>query len=211
MAPDRFIEQVLVNGLNVRYLVVGDDFRFGKNRTGTYTLLQTAGKKYDFEVTNMRSFIIDGKRVSSTLIRDALQRGDLVTAEKLLGRPYRISGRVVLGEKLGRKIGFPTANLRLGRQVSPVKGVFAARVHGLGNNPLVGVVNIGTRPTVGGTNNRLEIHLLDFKQDIYGRHVHVDLLWKLRDEERFQSIEALKQQIQQDVVTARKFFQNQRH
>ncbi|MEN8133758.1 MAG: bifunctional riboflavin kinase/FAD synthetase [Pseudomonadota bacterium] len=203
MLPERFIKQILVEGLGVRYLVVGDDFQFGRDRKGNYAILQAAGREFGFEVTHMPSFVIDGKRASSTLIRHALQRGDLETARRFLGRPYRISGRVVQGERLGRKLGFPTANVRLGRQVSPVNGVFAAKVHGLNNYPLNAVVNIGTRPTVNGTDKRIEVHLLDFTDEIYGWHLHVDLLHKLRDETRFDSLEALKTQIQRDVAMAR--------
>jgi riboflavin kinase/FMN adenylyltransferase len=169
-------------------------------------MLQEAGRKFGFEVANMPSFIIAGERVSSTLIRHALQRGDMVTAQRFLGRPYRISGRVVQGEKLGRKLGFPTANLRLGRQVSPVHGVFAAKVHGIQNPALNAVVNIGSRPTVAGKDDRLEVHLLNFADDIYGRHLHVDLLYKLREERRFESLDALKHQIHRDIAMAREFF-----
>ncbi len=206
MPAERFIEHILVNGLGIRYLVVGDDFRFGKDREGHFGVLQQAGRQYGFEVARMDSFTIDGQRASSTLIRRALQCGDMTEAAKLLGRPYRISGRVVGGDRLGRRLGYPTANLRLGRQVSPVSGVFAARVYGLDTPPLNGVVNIGTRPTVGGTDNRLEVHLLDFSGDIYGRYVHVDLIHKLREERHFQSIDALIHQIDADVIFARDFF-----
>lgn len=203
MPAERFIECILVNGLAIRYLVVGDDFRFGKDRAGHFGVLQEAGRQYGFDVARMDSFTIEGQRASSTLIRRALQCGDMTEAARLLGRPYRISGRVVGGDRLGRQLGYPTANLRLGRQVSPVSGVFAARVYGLDSSPLNGVVNIGTRPTVGGTDNRLEVHLLDFSGDIYGRYVDVDLVHKLREESHFQSIDALINQIEADVIFAR--------
>ncbi len=205
MLPEDFIEKILVEGLGVRYLVVGDDFQFGKDRRGDYAMLQEAGREFAFEVVNMPSFMVDGKRVSSTLIRHALQRGDMTLAHSLLGRPFSISGRVVRGDKLGRKLGFPTANLKLGRQVSPVTGVFVAKVHGAGNGTQDGVVNIGTRPTVGGKDSRLEVHLLDFSNDLYGRHLRVDLFHKLREEARFQSVEVLKRHIQRDVAMAREF------
>jgi riboflavin kinase/FMN adenylyltransferase len=205
MPAEDFIEQILVEGLGIRYLVVGDDFQFGKNRRGDYAMLQRAGREFAFEVANMPSFMIDGKRVSSTLIRHTLQRGDMALARTLLGRPFSISGRVVQGDRLGRTLGFPTANLKLGRQVSPVTGVFAAKVKGAGNGSLDGVVNIGTRPTVGGKDSRLEVHLLDFSNDLYGCHLHVDLLHKLREEARFRSLEILKQHIQRDVDMARDF------
>ncbi len=205
MPPEKFIDHILVAGLAVRYLVVGDDFRFGRKRQGHFSMLQEAGKECGFVVTSMESFTIDRQRVSSTLIRHALQCGDMVGATKLLGRPYRISGRVVKGDKLGHQLGYPTANIRLGRQVSPVGGVFAAKVYGLNEGPMNGIANIGSRPTVGGKDNRLEVHLLDFNHDIYGQHLHVDLLHKLRDELRFESIEALIKQIQRDVSLAYDF------
>ena len=208
MPPEVFVKRILVDGLAIRFLVVGDDFRFGRDREGNYALLQKAGQNYGFEVTNTHSFMMDGDRVSSTRIRFALQRGDLVTAEKLLGRPYRISGRVMPGDKMGRRIGFPTANIRLARQVSPVQGVFASRVYGLPGDPFDAIVNIGTRPTVGGNENRLEVYILDFEKDIYGIQLHVDLLGKIRDETQFQSIDDLKRQIRQDLSAARNFFAN---
>lgn len=211
MPAKDFIEQVLIGGLRIRYLIVGDDFRFGKDRRGNYAMLQEAGQEYAFEVAKMPSFIVDGKRVSSTLIRRALQQGDMQLAQSLLGRPYSISGRVVQGDRLGRKLGYPTANLKLGRQVSPVNGVFAARVHGAKNEPIDGVVNIGTRPTVGGKDSRLEVHLLNFNGDLYGYHLRVDLLQKLREELRFQSLDILKRHIQRDVTMARAFLETHPH
>lgn len=211
MPAEEFIKQILIEGLGIRYLVVGDDFQFGKDRGGDYAMLQEAGREFGFEVAKMPAFIVDSKRVSSTLIRHALQQGDLKLAQSLLGRPYSISGRVVRGDQLGRKLGYPTANLKLGRQVSPVNGVFAARVHGAGNEPRDGVVNIGTRPTVGGKDSRLEVHLLSFNNDLYGYHLRVDLLHKLREEIRFQSVEVLKRHIQRDVAMAKAFLKTRPH
>ena len=151
----------------------------------------------------MHTFNVDGTRVSSTAIREALLRDDLVTAEKLLGRPYRMCGRVVHGDERGRKIDFPTANIHLHRKSSPVGGVYAVELFGLEREPLAGVANVGTRPTVGGAQSRLEVHLLDFDQDIYGRYVHVDFLRKLRPEQRFDSLEELVAQIRKDAEAAR--------
>lgn len=206
MPPDEFIRRILMEGLGVRYLVVGDDFRFGRGRKGDFTLLQEAGKKHGFPVVPMLTFNIDDARVSSTRVRAALAAGDLAGAEKLLGRPYRMSGRVAHGAKRGRTIGIPTANVYLHRKATPVKGVYVAEVFGLDQEPLHAVANVGTRPTVGGTRGILEVHLLDFDQQIYGRYVHVNFLHKLRDEKRFDSLDELKRNIHLDIDHAREFF-----
>jgi riboflavin kinase / FMN adenylyltransferase len=205
MPAAEFIRRLLVDGLAVRYLVVGDDFRFGKARQGDFAMLQAAGYANGFQVAAMRSFDVDGVRVSSTRIREALARDDLAGAEKLLGRPYRMCGRVVHGDERGRTIGFPTANIHLHRRSSPVSGVYAVEVFGLEKEPLSGVANVGLRPTVGGTQSRLEVHLLDFDGDIYGRYVQVDFLRKLRPEHRFASLEELVVQIGKDTAAARTF------
>ncbi|NIG97903.1 MAG: bifunctional riboflavin kinase/FAD synthetase [Serratia symbiotica] len=201
-----FIAELLVEKLGVKLLIVGDDFRFGAGRRGHVTLLQQAGKEYGFEVISTSTFREGGQRISSTAIRHALDGAALPLAENLLGHPYSISGRVVHGDELGRTIGFPTANLPLKCLVAPVKGVYAVEVDGLGPDPLPGVANIGTRPTLAGLCQRLEVHLLDVTMDLYGRHIAVVLRMKMRNEQRFASIDALKQQIADDVVTARKFF-----
>ncbi|MCI4185798.1 bifunctional riboflavin kinase/FAD synthetase [Dickeya dianthicola] len=202
-----FISSLLVEKLGVKFLVVGDDFRFGAGREGDFLLLQKAGAEQNFEVISTTTFCSSGKRVSSTAVREALAQDDLVLAEELLGHPYSISGRVVHGNELGRTIGFPTANLPLKRQVSPVSGVYAVQVYGLGDAPLPGVANIGTRPTVtGDKRQQLEVHLLDVTLDLYGRHIDVVMCKKLRSEQRFASLDALKQQIANDVVAAREFF-----
>ncbi len=198
-----FVQELLVDRLGVRYLVVGDDFRFGRNRSGDFQLLLEMGGRLDFHVARMHSFQVDGERVSSTRIREALGRGDMDAAQRLLGRPYRLSGRVAHGDRRGRHIGFPTANLRLGPRPLAVRGVYAVEVFGLDNEPMPGVANVGKRPTVDGTQNRLEVHLFDFDDDIYGRHLHVDLLGRIRDERRFESLEALKAQIARDAEQAR--------
>lgn len=210
MPAATFIRSLLVEGLGIRYLVVGDDFRFGKGREGDFAMLCTAGEEYGFKVATMHTFNVDGVRVSSTRIREALARDDLATAEKLLGRPYRMCGRVVHGDERGRSIGFPTANIHLHRHGSPVAGVYAVEVFGLEREPLNGVANVGTRPTLGGTQSRLEVHLLDFDADIYDRYVHVDFLHKLRPEQRFGSLEELATQIRKDAAQARIFHEARR-
>ncbi|WP_297526653.1 bifunctional riboflavin kinase/FAD synthetase [Thiohalobacter sp.] len=201
-----FVQRVLVDGLQVRYLVVGDDFRFGRGREGDFEFLRRAGERHGFQVVHMHTFEIDGARVSSTRVREALAAGDLAGAERLLGRPYRMQGRVAHGDKRGRTIGFPTANLFLHRRRSPLSGVFAVEMFGLEQEPVAGVANVGTRPTVDGTRALLEVHLFDFDRDIYGRHVAVEFAHKLRDEMRFDAFEALKAQIGNDVREARDWF-----
>lgn len=208
LEPEQFIQRLLVDGLQVRYLVVGDDFRFGRQRRGDFTMLVAAGRKHGFQVVNMHTVTIDDERVSSTRIRAALATGDLALAEKLLGRPYRMCGRVAHGDKLGRTLGFPTANIYLHRKVTPIKGIFAVEVFGLKDEPLAGAANIGTRPTVGGTRTLLEVHLLDFNDDIYGAYVQVNFLRKFRDEKRFDSLDELRLWIEKDVVDVRAFFQD---
>jgi riboflavin kinase/FMN adenylyltransferase len=207
LAAQEFVDDVLVAKLGLRYLVVGDDFRFGHNRSGDYAMLQEAGRRHGFHVTHMHAFNVDGERVSSTRVRTALAAGDMALAEKLLGRSYRMSGRVAHGSKLGRQLGFPTANLFVHRKVTPVAGIYVVEMFGFDDDPLPGVASVGTRPTVDGTRCLLEVHLLDFNGDLYGRHVHVAFLKKLRDEERYDSLEKLRAQIAIDVQQARRYFQ----
>lgn len=206
LPAQEFIDRVLVQKLGVKYLVVGDDFRFGHNRTGNFAMLQEAGQQHGFHVTHMHTFHVDGERVSSTRIRALMAQGDLMHAEKLLGRRYRMSGRVAHGSKLGRQLGFPTANLFVHRKVTPVAGIYVVEMFGVDGEPLPGVASVGTRPTVDGTRCLLEVHLLDFSGDLYGRHVHVEFLKKLRDEERYDSLEKLRAQIAIDVQHARDYF-----
>jgi riboflavin kinase/FMN adenylyltransferase len=206
LSAQEFIDRVLVDGLGVRYLVVGDDFRFGHGRAGDFAMLQQAGRVHGFQVVNMHTFEVDGERVSSTRIREALSAGDMDHAARLLGRPYRMSGRVAHGDKRGRTIGFPTANIFLHRRVSPVNGVFMVEMFGLDKEPWPGVANLGNRPTVDGTRSLLEVHLLGLEQEIYGRHVHVDFLQRLRAERRFPSFDDLKTQIMADVERAKALF-----
>lgn len=201
-----FVAQLLVEKLGVKFLAVGDDFHFGANRVGNFSLLQHMGIEFGFDVINTDSFCDSGVRISSTVIRRALHEGSLVLAETLLGHPYSVSGRVAHGNELGRTLGFPTANLALKNLTIPAKGVYVVDVYGLGKRPLPGVANIGSRPTVAGIGQHLEVHLLDITINLYGRHIDVVLRAKLRDEQRFASLDALKQQIAKDVVVARKYF-----
>ncbi|EFC6288653.1 bifunctional riboflavin kinase/FAD synthetase [Escherichia coli] len=206
LTAQNFISDLLVKHLRVKFLAVGDDFRFGVGREGDFLLLQKAGMEYGFDITSTQTFCEGGVRISSTAVRQALADDNLALAESLLGHPFAISGRVVHGDELGRTIGFPTANVPLRRQVSPVKGVYAVEVLGLGEKPLPGVANIGTRPTVAGIRQQLEVHLLDVAMDLYGRHIQVVLRKKIRNEQRFASLDELKAQIARDELTAREFF-----
>ncbi|MCW8905596.1 bifunctional riboflavin kinase/FAD synthetase [Sedimenticola sp.] len=207
MSARQFVQQLLVDGLDVKFLYVGDDFRFGRGRVGDINLLRQVGEAHGFEVANMNTFMDGEARVSSTRIREALAQGNLDLAERNLGRPYQICGRVAHGDARGRTIGFPTANIDLHRKVSPVHGVFAVMVHGLAEGSLPGVANIGNRPTVTGDSRYLlEVHLFDFSRVIYGEHVQVEFRKWLRDERRFESFDALRQQIEQDAARARAFF-----
>lgn len=201
-----FIQKLLIDGLNVKYLVVGDDFKFGRERQGDFNLLQQVGKEAGFQVVNMHTFAIDQHRVSSTRIRQALEAGDLLEAEKLLGHPFRMSGRVAHGDKRGRQFGFPTANIHLHRCKVPINGVFAVQLFGIDGEPVYGVANVGTRPTVGGLNALLEVHLFDFDRDIYGLYVQVYFLHKIRDEQKFADFDQLIEQIQHDCQAAKLFF-----
>ena len=206
LTADEFIQRIMLDGLAVKYLVVGDDFRFGKGRIGDYALLEQAGRTHGFPVETMPTFNIGNHRVSSTRIRVALNKGDFNSAEALLGRPYWMSGRVAHGDKRGRTIGFPTANIFMHRNAVPVDGVFAVEMCGIDDRPIAGVANVGTRPTVDGSRALLEVHLFDFDRDIYGRHVQVSFLKKLRPERKFESFELLKRQIELDAEQARAFF-----
>ncbi|EHK91130.1 bifunctional riboflavin kinase/FAD synthetase [Aggregatibacter actinomycetemcomitans] len=203
----QFIEDWLVRKLKVKFLSIGDDFKFGAKRQGNFAMLQQASEQFGFTVEDNRSFCLDELRISSTAIRLALANDDLPLAEKLLGHPYRILGRVIHGNELGRTIGFPTANIRLHRQVNPVKGVYAVRVRLKSDAFFNGVANIGTRPTINGVNQLLEAHLFDFQGDLYGQWLEVELCRKIRNEMKFPSFDALKAQIAQDVETAKKVFE----
>lgn len=206
LSADQFIDRVLVRGLRVRHLIIGDDFRFGQGRAGDFALLQQAGAQRGFAVEAMGSVTAGGERVSSSGVRGALAAGDMEHAARLLGRPYIIDGQVVHGEKIGRQLGFATANLRIRHNPLPMTGVFAVAVGGLGGKPLPGVANLGIRPTLGGTRPLLEVHLFDFDRDIYGAHISVRFVHKLRNERRFPNLDALKAQIAADAAAARAFF-----
>jgi len=206
LTPEAFIADVLVQRLDVRWVLVGDDFRFGKARAGDLATLRRHTST--FSVEGMRTVEIGAERASSTAVREALAVGDFLRAATLLGRPYTLSGRVTHGEKLGRSLGFPTANIPM-RHRPPVTGIFAVRVHGLGGVPRAGVANLGVRPTVvQGAKPLLEVFLLDFGENIYGRRVTVEFLHKLRDEEKYDSLDLLTRQMHIDVAQARDFFAN---
>lgn len=202
-SPQQFVEQLMVEGLHVRHMVVGDDFRYGTKAGGTIDSLREAGRIHGFGVEQMAPFVFDGVRVSSTAVRERLERGDCSGAARLLGRGYRMLGRVVHGAALGRTLGFATANLRLMRRRSPIWGVLAVRVHGIGAEPLDGVASLGTRPTVNGVEPLLEVHVFDFAGDLYGRTIEVEFIAKLRDEARFDSLDLMMVQMKADAALAR--------
>ena len=206
MSANDFIQKLLVKGLNVRYLVVGDDFKFGKDRKGDFALLKKMGEEHNFQVVNMHTFAIAETRVSSTRIRQALTAGDLMLAQTLLGHPYKMSGRVAHGDKRGRTLGYPTANIHLHRAKVPLTGVYAVRLYGLEDEPIEGIANVGVRPTIGEGNTLLEVHLFDFNKDIYGENVQVYFLHKVRDEKKFDGLPALVAQIERDCQSARNYF-----
>lgn len=206
-----FVGRILAQGLGARWILVGDDFRFGARRAGDFGLLQRSAPRFGFEVAAMESVGLEGIRVSSTAIRNALAAGQVELARKLLGRPYSISGRVVDGDKLGKKIGFPTANIQLKHNRPPVSGIFVVQVEGLGERPRPGVASLGVRPTVRqGGRPTLEVHIFDFNREIYRQHLRVDFLHKLRDEERYPDLDTLVRQIGRDVENAKAFFENGR-
>ena len=203
MSPLCFVEKLLVADLNVRHVVVGDDFRYGAKAEGTIHSLRAAGASHGFGVEQVDAFIVDGVRVSSTAIRERLELGDCAGAARLLGHRYRMIGRVAYGERLGRTLGFPTANLRLMRRKSPLWGILAVRVHGIDMQPLNGVASLGTRPTVNGVEPLLEVHVFDFQGDLYGRAIEVEFIAKLRDELKFDSVELMQVQMKVDAAQAR--------
>ena len=211
IGSEQFIADILNKELAVRWLLIGDDFRFGARRAGDFAMLQSLSAENNFTVEAMPSVTIDGQRVSSTATRQALANGDLDTARKLLGRPYSISGRVVDGDKLGRQLGFPTANIQLQHNRPPLSGIFVVSVYGAMPSspatPLRGVASLGVRPTTHDNGKPvLEVHLFDFHQKIYGQHLQVNFLHKLRDEEKYVDINTLIRQIEKDVAQAKSFF-----
>ena len=201
-APD-FIRRILIHGLNARYLVVGDDFHFARRREGTIEHLSAVAGVLEYDVEQVPSVVVNGVRVSSTAIRDALGGGDMSTASKLLGRPYRMSGKIVKGDRVGRTLGYPTANVDLRRRQSAVMGIFAVRVHGLDGGPHDAVASVGSRPTFNGTKPILEVHIFDFDEDIYGKYIHVDFIAWLRDQVKFDLVEDLVAQMDVDADNAK--------
>ncbi|MBA34388.1 MAG: bifunctional riboflavin kinase/FMN adenylyltransferase [Oleispira sp.] len=224
MSADQFIQTILLDGLRIRHLIVGDDFRFGCDRTGDYQLLQKAGQESGFSVEDTKTFEVEGKRVSSTRIRDCLSANDLDAVNKLLGRPYRMSGRIGYGRQLGRTIGVPTANVILQRNKLPMTGVYAVKaieieVAGCNESQVLdhsgnvkvwqGVANIGVKPTVAGTPEpSLEVHIFDFSDDVYGKRLSIEFCQKIREEQKFNGLDELKAAISNDMKVARDFFNN---
>lgn len=205
LTPDDFVMKVLVDGLDIRYLIVGDDFRYGLNRQGNFAHLRKMGDQFGFEVCDTRTISMDMDRISSTRIRQQLANVSLSAAEKLLGRPFTMMGRVIKGRQLGRQLGFPTANIRVCRRTLPIQGVFAVRVLFDGRSHDA-VANLGVRPTLEAKRAMLEVHLLDYQGDLYGHTLRVEFIKKIRDEKKFESLDALKAAITDDVEAARSFF-----
>jgi riboflavin kinase/FMN adenylyltransferase len=208
MGAEDFVREVLVKRMNAREVWVGADFRFGHRRAGDVALLQSLGRELGFEVRTLEAVEAEeGRRVSATRVRELLAAGEFAQAARLLDRPFAIGGRVVRGNRVGHELGYPTANIRLGRRVSPVQGIFAVRVHGLAAKPLPGVASLGVRPMFDGREPLLETHLFDFDGDLYGRRIEVEFVAKLRDEEKFADLDALKAQMDRDAMLAREILQ----
>ena len=203
LPAEDFVRRVLLARAGAREVWVGEDFRFGHRRGGDLALLQRMGAELGFAAHALETHLHDGARISSSAIRAALTADDFAAAAVLLGHPFCIGGRVVRGQQLGRSLGYPTANIRLGRRVSPIQGIFAVRVHGVAGHAMPGVASLGLRPTVGGREVLLEAHLFDYAGDLYGRHVSVEFVAKLRDEEKFADLDALTRQMHRDAAAAR--------
>ena len=207
MSAQRFVDDIFVGGLGVRYVVLGDDFRFGAGRQGDIAFIREQGLRYGYEAGSTPTFAVDRERVSSTRIREALENAHFSTAEALLGRPYSISGRVIYGRQLGQSIGTPTANLELRRLRAPLSGVYVVEVRGADLPCAQGVANVGVRPTVNDSiKANLEVHLLDRKVDLYGKYVEVIFRHKLREEKKFGSVEELQENIARDIEQTRAWF-----
>ncbi|GAB4392536.1 MAG: bifunctional riboflavin kinase/FAD synthetase [Gammaproteobacteria bacterium] len=206
LVADDFVKKVIVESLMARAVIVGDDFHFGYQRQGDISLLKKLGKHYRFSVMALPTIEVAGERASSSRVRDSLLSGNLSLAQQLLGRNYSLSGRVTQGAQLGSQLGFPTANIHIKREYCALNGVYAVKVYGLQQNALSAVANIGRRPTVDGLRLTLEVHILNFHENIYGRYLEIEFLHKLRDEQKFASIDMLKQQIAHDVQQAQDFF-----
>ena len=208
LSAEQFVRKILIDRLNLKHLVIGDDFRFGKERCGDFKFLQQSGHKLGFEVENSHTLLIDDQRVSSTRIRQCLANNDMLQARQLLGHPYTLSGRVAHGKKLGRELGFPTINLKMGKRPIAVDGIFAVLVKGIDNRTLRGVASIGTRPTVNGVGTILEVYILNFSEQVYGYCVDVEILHKIRNEEKFDSLDTLVEKINQDIDEAHTYFEH---
>ncbi len=206
MPPETFVRDILISGLNIKHLTVGDDFRFGKDRKGDYSLLVDMGSELGFGVENTEGFVVNEERVSSSLIRDHLANGRLDLAEQMLGRMYSMSGRVIHGDQRGQDLGFPTANIPVKRRFSPISGVFATKVKIENDTEALGVTNVGHRPTVAGTRTQIEVHLFNFSRMLYGKHLTVFFSKKIREEQKFNSLEELKNQIRADAEMAKEHF-----
>jgi riboflavin kinase/FMN adenylyltransferase len=222
MSADQFIQTILIDGLQIRHLIVGDDFRFGCDRTGDYQLLQSVGEQAGFSVEDTKTFELDGERVSSTRVRECLTANDLAAANKLLGRPYRMSGRIGYGRQLGRTIGVPTANVILQRNKLPMTGVYAVKAieitvaacnesQALDRDGNIiawqGIANIGVKPTVAGTPEpSLEVHIFDIDENLYGKRLSIEFCQKIREEQKFNGLDELKTAIGNDMKVARDFF-----
>ncbi len=209
MSAEEFVRKLLIGRLGAREVWIGPDFRFGHRRGGDLPLLQSMGRELGFSADEIEPVLLQGERVSSTRIREALRSGDFTDASRLLGRAYSIGGRVVRGKQLGRTLGFPTANLRFPK-VPALSGIYATWVHGVGERPHASVSSFGTRPTVDGVEPLLEAHLFDFDGDLYGRHIEVEFVAKLRDELKFPDLPTLTEQLQRDAETARRLLSEQR-
>ena len=206
MSADGFVAEVLAAGLQSRRLLIGDDFRYGAGRAGDFEHLRASGARFGFEAEQMRTILHGAQRASSTAVRAALAAGDMAGARDLLARWYGLSGRVMHGAQRGRTLGFPTANVEIRHNRPPCTGVFAVQVHGVGERPRAGVANLGRKPTVEvDAPLTLETHIFDWQGDLYNAHLRVDLLHRIRDERKFESLEALTQQIADDCATARRF------
>ena len=212
LSPDEFVNKVLIEGLNAKWLLIGDDFCYGAKRAGNFKSLVDAGKKFGFEVSSISTVLESNERISSSLLRRALEDGDMNQASRLLGRPYSISGHVLYGKQLGRELGFPTINLAVSTlrpNEKPVtSGIFVAQVHGVKSHPIPAVASLGVRPSVESTGQvLLETHLFDFNQSIYGQIVCVELLERLHEERKYHNLETLQAAIQHDALIARQYFQ----
>lgn len=206
MSAEAFIDELLLKGLAVEHFVVGDDFRFGCDRAGDYKMLCEAGEKYGFSVVGTETFLMNGERVSSSRIRNALEKNELDLAERLLGRRYTVTGRVLHGQKLGRQLGVPTANVRMHRFSCPMRGVYAVQVNMPDGSQGQGVCNVGIRPTVNGLQPVLEVHLLDYQGHLYGQLLSVEFLHFVRKEQKFDGLDQLKKQIFADIDQVRAYF-----